>query len=342
MDKVFEGDAPGRPSVAGDQAAAILLLLLDECDAAAVLQHLDPDEIKSLGKAMFAAANTTDTQINAALSCFEDRRSALSEFATGVEPKVRTVMAQALGNVRADNVLAAIAPRTSEAVLDLVRWMERPVIARILAEEHPQVGAIILSVLTPEVAAAALEGLDDLVQADLIYRAAKLSTVPANALEELQELLGRYADTNNAVAMLKLGGKSDVAKIVNCLKKPTSARILKSVKKLNKALGEQIEEEMFTFDNLSALDGQALGLILRSVDAAVLGLALRGADEPLIDKLLGSLSARAAMSVRDDMADRGPVKREEVEEAQKQIVAIVRRLAEDNQIMIGGQGEDYV
>jgi flagellar motor switch protein FliG len=339
---VDESDVAVAPSIKGSTAAAILMLLLEEGDAAAILKHLEPDEIKSLGKAMFAASEATDTDVALALRSFEAESESVSSFAIGVEPRIRSVMTQALGNVRADNILATIAPQGSAGVLDLVRWMERPVIGRLLAEEHPQVGAIVLSVLMPEVAASVLERLDELTQADLVYRAAKLTSVPAEALVDLEHILARYADTGDVVPPMKLGGKVEVAKIVNRLKKPTSARILKSVKKLNKALGEQIEEEMFIFDNLLELDGQALSTVLRSVDAAVLGLALRGADEALIEKMLGAMSARAAMSVRDDMAERGPVKREEVDEAQKQIVAIARRLSEEGQIMLGSGGDDYV
>jgi flagellar motor switch protein FliG len=326
----------------GPAAAAILMLLLGEAEAASVLKHLEPDEIKTLGKAMFAVADANETDIHAALDDFTKRSTSMSTFALDIEPRIRSVMAQALGNVRADNILAVIAPQASGEVLELLRWMDQPMIARILADEHPQVGAIVLSVLTPEVAAAALEGIDEMLQADLVYRAARLSSVPAEALDDLQVMLSSYANVAQAAPKMKLGGKTEVAKIFNRMKKPSSDRILKSVKKMNRQLGEQIEEEMFIFDNLLELDNQALGIVLRSVDAAMLGLALRGADDVLVDRMLNTMSARAAMSVRDDMAERGPVKREEVEEAQKSIVAIARKLSDDGAIMLGSGGNDYV
>jgi flagellar motor switch protein FliG len=197
------------PSVKGTAAAAITMLLLDEAEAAAVLKHLDPDEIKTLGKAMFAASNATITDIQTALGGFTKQSEEVSAFSIGVEPRIRGAMTQALGNVRADNILAAIAPQASAAVLDLVRWMERPVIARILAEEHPQVAAIVLSVLTPDTAAVALEGLDEIVQADLIYRAARLSTVSAEAIAELELVLATYANTASEAPPFKIGGKSE-------------------------------------------------------------------------------------------------------------------------------------
>jgi flagellar motor switch protein FliG len=318
------------------------MLMIDVDDAAAIMQQLDPDDIKALSKEMLAAAEATNADIAIAIDSFSQTNAAITNFAVGLEPRVRSVVSQALGNVKADNVLAQVAPQASAGMLDVVRWMELPIISRVLAEEHPQLGAIVLSVLTPEVAAAALERVDEDVQADLIYRSARLTNVSAAALADLQGILESYSDQSGTAPPMRLGGKSEVAKIVNRLKKPTSARILKSVKKMNKVLGEAIEEEMFIFDNLIELDSQALSILLRSVDASLLGLALRGADEALVNKMLCAMSARAALSVRDEMADSGPVKREEVDDAQKQIVIIARRLGDEGQIMLGSAGDDYV
>jgi flagellar motor switch protein FliG len=141
---------------------------------------------------------------------------------------------------------------------------------------------------------------------------------------------------------MKLGGKYDVAKIVNNMKKASGERVLRAVKKQDKVLGQAIEEEMFVFDNLIALDAKNLGALMRSVDASILGLALKGAGDGLVAKMLASMSARAAESIRDEMAESGLVKRAEVEEAQKAIIAMARKLAAEGTIMLGDAGDDYV
>jgi flagellar motor switch protein FliG len=247
-----------------------------------------------------------------------------------------------LGNVRADNILTDIAPQSSACALDILRWMEVADIARVVANEHPQVGALILSVLTPEVSAEVIDGFDDIVQADLICRAAKLTQVPAEAISDLEIILANVKSVGGQGAPVRVGGTSDAARIVNRMKKQNGERVLKSVKKRDKQLGQEIEEEMFIFDNLIDLDAKSLGTLMRSVDASVLGLALKGAQSVLVDKILVSMSSRAAQSIRDDMTDRGPVKRAEVEDAQREIIAVARNLAEDGTISLGGGGDDYV
>lgn len=326
----------------GAATAAILMMLLEEAEAAEILKRLDPSEIKSLGKAMFAAADANEGEINGALTHFVDQSRSISALSLDTEPRIRSLMTQAIGNVRADNILASIAPQASGATLEMLRWMEVATIARVLADEHPQVASIVLAVLTPEVAAEALNGLDEMVQADLIYRAARLSSVGSDAIADLELILSAQTDVASAGQQVALGGKSEVAKIVNSMPKVKSQRILKTVKKRNKQLGEQIEEEMFTFDDLLVLDGKSLGAVLRAVDSATLGLALRGATTEMSDKLFGAMSARAAQSIRDEMLESGPVKRAEVEEAQKSILLAARRLADEGAIMLGSGGDDYV
>ena len=155
----------------GAQAAAILLMLLEEGDAAAILKEFDPKEVRSIGSAMFDAAKSGEADIELALDLFIASNRCVSSLAVGASTKIRGMMHEALGNVRADNILADIAPTTSANLLDILRWMEIPAIAAVLSSEHPQVAAIILAVLTPEAAAEAVAGLPEAVPVDLIYRA---------------------------------------------------------------------------------------------------------------------------------------------------------------------------
>ncbi len=334
--------AAPAPTIDGGAAAAILLMLLEEGDAAAILKHFEPDEVRALGKSMFDAAQVSETEIEIALDRFVLGSRTVSSLAVGADARIRSVMNEALGNVRADNILAAIAPQSSAAALDILRWMETPAIAKILRDEHPQVGAIILAVLTPSAAAEALDGLEDNQQTDLVCRAARLTTVQRDAIDDLEAILAKASTSKAKKPGMRLGGKADVAKIVNKMPKPAMERMLRSVKKADRLLGQAIEDEMFVFENLNDLDAKGLGAVLRAVDANALALALKGADAALADKFLATMSARAAETIRDEMDEMGLVKRADVEEAQKAIITVARKLAEDGTIMLGSKSDDYV
>lgn len=341
---LLEGDEalPKALALGGPFAAAILLMLLGEDDAAFILRDLDPDDVRQLGKAMFEAAEASEAQVEAALDRFIGRTRQVSSLSVGAEPRIRSVMTQAIGNVRADNVLGDVAPRESVRALEMLGWMEVPAIAKILTQEHPQVGALIVASLNPEAAVEALKLLSDDQQSDLMMRAARLGAVSSEAISDLEDVLGRFGDVKQSKPKVNLGGRSDAAKIMNKMAKADGERVLKGLKKRDKILGQQIEDEMFIFDNLMDLDDKNLGALMRMVDSAILTLALKGAAESLADRMFGCMSARAAQTIRDEMEERGMVKRVEVDEAQRAIIAIARQMANDGTIMLGSTGEDYV
>ncbi|MGR4890379.1 flagellar motor switch protein FliG [Sphingopyxis sp. LARHCG72] len=334
--------SPATPAIDGSSAAAILLMLLDESEAATILKQLAPEEVRQLAKSMFDTANASEQQIGQALDRFVTRSRDVSALAIGADTRIRTVINEAVGNVRADNILAAVAPQRSAASLEMLRWMDVDAISGLLASEHPQVGALILSVLVPDVAARAIETLDEVLQADLVLRAAQLTSVPAAAIEDLESVLASANVDGQRVAKQAIGGPSDVAKIMKKMPKQLSERTLRSLKKHDRILAQTIEEEMFIFENLRDLDKKSLSSVLRSVDAAQLAIALKGADEEMVDMCLATMSQRAAETIRDEMAEMTMVKRADVDDAQKSVMQIVRQMAAAGEIMIAGGGDDYV
>lgn len=337
-----EAEAPPPPSISGELSAAILLMLLEDSDASAVLQHLSPDEIKTLVKGMFEASNANEADVDRALERFVAGNRNLSALAVGAPVRIRGMMHQALGNVRADNILSEIAPGSSVPSLDVLRWMDVGSVTRLIADEHPQVAAVILSVLTPEISALAIAGLDEATQTDLLYRSAKLQSVPTAAIQDLEAILSQYSGPSASTPEIKLGGRSEVASIVNNLSRPLGEKLLRSLRKKDRLLADAIQEKMFVFDDLAGLDAKALGAILRNVDADKIALAIKGASAALGERMLGTLSARAAQTIRDDILEMAQVRRADVEDAQKAVIAVARQMAASGEIILGSNGDDYV
>ena len=97
---------------------------------------------------------------------------------------------------------------------------------------------------------------------------------------------------------------------------------------------------MFVFENVIDIDDRGIQLLLREIQSESLILALKGSSEELREKVFKNMSQRAAEMLRDDLEAKGPVRLSEVEAEQKEILKIVRRLADEGQIVLGGKGED--
>lgn len=335
-----DGATPVEPT--GSSAAAILLMLLGEEEAATVLSRLQPDEVQHLGGAMFNVANISEQEIDGVFDVFCDRARVRTTLGFGVERQIKGMMHKALGSDKADQVLQRITPVQHTNALENLKWMDARQIANLIEFEHPQIAAIVLAFLESQRAADVLQLLPEDMQADLVYRVATMGPVTETALIELDELLSRPATAQSTGATTRRGGAGEAAKIVNSSRKASEQRIIKALQKLDKTVARNIEEEMFIFDNLMALTEKDLGALLRAVDNDILVVSLKGADEKLRGKIFGCMSSRAAQSVQDEIADRGPMRLADVQEAQKAMLAIARKLAAEGSISLGGKGDDFV
>lgn len=332
----------GAASIDGKSAAAVLMMLLAEEEAAAIVGHLDSHEVKMLGTAMLGVAGISENNVDAALELFAEKCRGVNPLAADPTPRVRSVIEQALGPSRAGTLLADIAPASSPKLTEMLDWMEIDVLAALLDNEHPQVGALVVSSLSADLAAQTLSKLEETRQTDLLLRAARLGRVSVEAIAELEDIVSRYVGDAAPPPKVELGGSSGVAKIMNSLGKPKGERIIKAIRKADKPIADAIEEGMFVFEDLMDLDPKALGTVMRSVDSSSLVYALKGAPKELVDRIFASMSQRAAQSIQDEMGEKTMVKRAEVDEAQKAVIAIARQLADAGEIVLGAAGNDYV
>ncbi|MGD9811150.1 MAG: flagellar motor switch protein FliG [Sphingobium sp.] len=326
----------------GSAAAAVLLMLFNEDEAAQILSRLEPDEVRQLGYAMYDVADVEIEEVNQALDQFVSKARRRTTIGYGATRHIRGAMHKALGPERADNILARITPPTRTNKLSMLKWMEAGEIVAIIEHEHPQVVAIVLAHLEPPVAADVLSMLPAERQEDIIYRIATLGPVSAEALDDLEVMMSSGTPIAKKGAVSQRGGTSEAAAIMNNVRKDMETRIIKALTKRDKIIAQTIEEEMFIFDNLIDMDEKNMGALLRGIDTELLVVALKGANEMLKAKMLGCMSQRAAQSIVDEMEERGPMRLADVVEAQKKIVAEARRLAEQGTIMLGGPGDDFV
>ena len=323
----------------GVERAAVLMMLVGEEEAAAILQKLDPEEVRLLGKAMFAVADVSEQAVEDVIDDFVGRARERSSISFDPRPKIEAVMNKALGPAKADSVLARITPPEAACELELLQWLDAGEIAAMIEKEHPQIAAVLIANLEPAVAGQVLELLPDAIQPDILHRVARLGPITPEAVECLKTGLANRTGSSTQ-AGVTLGGTREAARILGGARKATEQRVMPKLFKIDREMARAIEEAMFVFENLLEMDDKNLGALIRNVDGEVLVKALKGVDEAMRTRILGCVSARAADGIRDEMEARGPTKLAEVMDAQKAMITIARGLAKDGTIQMGGGGDD--
>ena len=325
----------------GVERAAVLMMLVGEEEAAAILQKLDPEEVRQLGKAMFAVADVGEPEVAMVLDDFVGK--ARERTAIGFDPKpiIETMMTRALGPEKADSVLARITPPEAQCQLELLDWMDAAEIAAMIEKEHPQIAAVVIANLDQDVAGQVLELLPDAIQPEILHRVARLGPITPETVDTLRTMLAHRSGAGGQPTGVMLGGTKEAARILSGARKTTEQRVMPKLFKIDREVAKAIEEALFVFENLLDMDDKNLGTLIRNVDSDLLTRALKGVDEPTRNRFLGCMSARAADGIRDEMEARGPMKLSEVLDAQKAIIQLARALAKDGTIMMGGD-DDYV
>jgi flagellar motor switch protein FliG len=322
--------------------AAILLLTIGEAEAAQVLKHLDQREVQRISEAMTGLNSVSTDQISLVVDDFLETVSDESGLTLGASRYLKNTLTHAIGENKANAVIEKISGG-STAGLDKLRWMDPRAIAEFIISEHPQIQAIVMSYLEAEQAAQVIDYIpDEDMRRDIVMRVATLDSIPPAAIAELAEVLEQQASQTGPTRFAQLGGKKTAADILNSMAKGTNELVMESIREADQELGDAINELMFVFDNLSLIDDRGIQTLLKELNTDMLTVALKGADQNLQAKVFGNMSKRAAELLQDDMEAKGPVRLSEVETAQKEILIIARKLAEDGEIMLGGGGDEMI
>lgn len=332
--------AESKPKLNGTERAAVLLLTLGEASAAEVLKHMGPKEVQKVGSAMAGMHNVPREKVMHVLEGFTETVQEQTALGVGAEDYIRTVMIEALGEDKAKGLMDRILLGSSTKGLEALKWMDARAVAELIRLEHPQIQAIVLSYLDNDHAADVIKFFPERTRHDVLLRIATMDGIQPSALQELDEILEKQFSGNQNVQSSNVGGVKFAADILNFVDSTIEGEIMEAIKDADAELGQQIQDLMFVFDNLIDVDDRGIQALLREVSSETLILALKGADEGMKEKIFSNMSKRAAEMMRDDLENKGPVRLSEVESAQKEILAIARRMADSGELVLGGKGAE--
>jgi flagellar motor switch protein FliG len=322
------------------ERAALLLFALGEERAAAILRHMDSKEVQAIGHAMARLSDISPEMIDDVLE--EIIPAVKHQTAMGIESDgyIRSVLVQALGEEKASGIIERIFMSAEGKGIDQLKYMDAKSVSDVVRLEHPQIGAIILSLLGTDKAAEVLARLPENNRSDLLLRIATMQGVQPGALRELDGIMEKQLSGSVAVKATEIGGVEAAASILNFMDSSASNFVLTKISENNADLASKIQDKMFVFEDLTGLSAPDMQTVLREVQTDQLLLALRGASNELKEKIYGNMSKRAAEILRDDLEASPPAKLSDVEGAQKEILNAVKQLLDSGSIQLANEGGD--
>jgi flagellar motor switch protein FliG len=325
-------------TLTGPEKAAILMLALGEEHTARLFSLMDDEEIKEISQTMANLGTVSSNIVERLFVEFAEHISATGSL-VGTYESTERLLAKVLGQDRVNSIMEEIRGPAGRTMWDKLGNVNETVLANYLKNEYPQTVAVVLSKIKPDHAGRVLTQLPESFAMEVVMRMLRMEAVQKEVLDDVERTL-----RNEFFSSLARTNRRDshelIAEIFNSLDRGTESRFITALEERNRDSAERIKALMFTFEDLSKVDGMAIQGILRAAEKEKLPLALKGASEGLRDLFFSNMSERAAKLLREELAAMGPVRLKDVEEAQTYLVALAKDLAARGEIVIAEGGED--
>ena len=321
----------------GQQKAAILMLSLDEEKSSAIFSKMDDEEIKELSVIMASLGKVNSEVVEQILSEFVEKASSTGNL-IGSYDSTERLLAKALDKDRVSSIMEEIRGPAGRTMWDKLGNVNEHVLANYLKNEYPQTIAVILSKIKAEHAAKVIALLPENFAMEIIMRMLRMDSVQKEVLDGLEKTL-RKEFMSNLSKSTRRDSHELIAEIFNSLDRNTEGRFMEALEERNRESADRVKSLMFTFEDLSRIDGQGIQVLLRNIDKDKLAIALKGASDTIKELFFNNMSTRAGKILKEDMEAMGPLRLREVEEAQQYVVTSAKDLAANNEIVIS-EGKD--
>ena len=325
----------------GARKAAIVLVKLGKARAAEVLAHLSEAEVEQVSAEIAQLTAVEADETHRVMSEFGELVSARRHMLQGGLDFAQEVLEQSLGRERAEEIGARLSAMAVQLPFQFLHRADPVQLRSFIADEHPQVIALVLAHLPADKASLVLSGLTPELQADVAHRIAVMDRANPDIVRKVEAVLEhRLSSVLQPTDSSRVGGVTPLVNIINRSDRSTERQIVEGLEALDATLAEEVRSRMFMFEDVTTLTDRDLQLVLRQVDTAELALALKGVAEPVRDKITGNLSERAAENLLEEVELLGPVRVTQVEEAQQSIIRTLRTLEEQGEVAVRRGGDD--
>ncbi len=261
----------------GAQRAAVFLLSLGEEAAASIMQHMDPKEVQSVGRAMTELSSVSNDNLTQVIGNFVESLSTGSAVGSNPKEYVKNTLNKALGETKGRRMTNRILDGQDAKGMDALKWMDAQSVAMILKHEHPQIVAIVLSSLDSEHAAEVVKYFPEEDVPEIMIRVAQLDAIHPAALAELDELLQKQIVDIAPTPPSRVVGPQLAADIIGYFDSNVEAEVLDRLTEEDEDMGNHVRDLMFIFDNLLGVTDRDMQRLLQEVGQEKLAMAVKGA-----------------------------------------------------------------
>jgi len=322
------------------QKAATIVIALGSETAAQVYKYLSEEEIEKLTYEIAKIQKLSSEDVEDILSDFYSLCLTQKVVTEGGVNYARTVLEKAFGPQVAASLLERVTKSLKTKAFEFIRKADYKNLMTTIQNENPQTIALILSYARADQAATIIAELPKEVRIEVVERIAKMDRTSPEIINQVEKVLERKFSAMVSTDFMEVGGINYIADVMNHIDRSSEKYIFDELYKRDAKLADEIRKKMFIFEDIVLLDSMAIQAFLREIDTKDLVVALKGANQEVTEVIFQNMSQRMGETIRSDMEYLRNVRLRDVEEAQQRIVAVIRKLEEEGEIVISKGGKD--
>lgn len=328
--------------LSGKEKAAIFLITIGPEKSAKIFKHLNEEEIEELTLQIANMKTVSSKEKEKILEDFYQLAVAQEYIAEGGINYAKEILEKALGKDMAIEIINRLTSSLQVRPFEFIRKADPNQLLNYIENEHPQTIALILSYLRPNQAAHILANLPNEKQAEVVRRIAIMDRTSPDIIKEVEKVLETKFSGILAQDFTSTGGIQSVVDILNSVDRGTEKNIMEQLDRMDTELSEEIRKRMFVFEDIVTLDNRSIQRIIREIDNSQWAIALKGASEEVKEVIFSNMSKRLVEMIKEDIEFMGPVRLRDIEDAQQNIVNVIRKLEEDGEIIIPRGGTEII
>ncbi len=317
------------------QKAAAILVAMGKGSAAKLLRFFKPEELKSLMEAARSLSTIPQNELEKIVAEFEE------EYAEGAglldsNEQMKGILSEAMSpdeiNALMEESKAAPAGDEQTPIWPRLEALPAERLAALIAGEHPQTIAMILTNISSAAAAGAVGLLPKAVRGEAVKRMISIGTVPDRARAIVENQLRSRLEDKSASKDVS-AGQVRVAGVLNELDKDLLEEIMEDVEAAGAPDLETLRSKLFSFEDIALLQQRARVSLFDTLPTDLVTLSLRGASPELTEAVLGALGARSRRMIEAELKDSTITPpADEVNKARKRIASTAIRLSSEGVI----------
>ncbi|EOC99308.1 flagellar motor switch protein FliG [Caldisalinibacter kiritimatiensis] len=331
-----------KRKLTGKEKAAILLITLGPQKSAEIFKHLNEEEIEELTLEIANMRMVSPEEKDMVIQDFYQLCLAKEFISEGGINYAKDVLERALGSQKAIDIINKLTTSLQVRPFEFIRKADPAQLLNYIQNEHPQTIALILAYLKPNQGAQILSSLPQDKQAEVARRVAIMDRTSPDIIREIEGILEKKFSNIVSQDYTSAGGVQSIVSILNAVDRGTEKYIMEELEMKDAELSEEIRKRMFVFEDIVTLDSRSIQRFIREIDNSQWAIALKGASEEVKEVVFSNMSKRLVEMIKEDMEFMGPVRLKDIEEAQQNIVNVIRRLEEEGEIVTPRGGDDII